>query len=204
MFERILIAGRGEASARVARTCQRIGADTVALAAPGDEDAVHVQAADEVVAVDDFSVYRDPDRVIDLALAHHCVAVHPSYGFFDADPWLAGRGQRLGVTVIGPSADRLALYRDRVAMRMAAIDAGLRVLPGGDALIEDAADAMLMAREVGYPLVMKPGYGIGEPSILTIINEESELLTLLNDAEDPAFAMEAWVDRPRHVEIVLV
>jgi acetyl/propionyl-CoA carboxylase alpha subunit len=204
MFERILIAGRGEASARVARTCQRIGADTVALAAPGDEDAVHVQAADEVVAVDDVSVYRDPDRVIDLALAHHCVAVHPSYGFFDADPWLAGRGQRLGVTVIGPSADRLALYRDRVAMRMAAIDAGLRVLPGGDAIIHDAADAIIMAREVGYPLVMKPGYGVGEPSGLTIVNEESELLRLLNETEDPAFAMEAWVDRPRHVEIVLV
>jgi acetyl/propionyl-CoA carboxylase alpha subunit len=205
MFERILIAGRGEASARVARTCQRIGADTVALAAPGDEEAVHVQACDEVVKIEDVSVYRDPDRLVALALEHNCVAIHPAYGFFDSDPWLAARGAQKGVTVVGPSADRLALYRDRAAMRVAAVDAGLRVLAGADALVTDAADAMMAAREIGYPLVVKAGLGVGEPSTLEIAHTESELLSIVGNAEDPiAFALEAWVDRPRHVEIVLV
>ncbi len=204
MFERILIAGRGEASARVARTCQRIGADTVALAAPGDEEAVHAQAADEVVKIDDLAIYRDADAVIELALAHRCVAVHPAYGFFDADPWLAARGARRGVTVIGPTADRLALYRDRVAMRSAAIEGGLRVLPGGDDIIRDAETAAQMARDVGYPLVMKPAYGVGEPAGLSVVNDESELRALVSAESEPAFAMEAYVERPRHVEIVLV
>lgn len=205
MFERILIAGRGEASARVARTCQRLGADTVAIAAPGDEEAVHVQACDEMVRIDDVAQYRDPDRVLALAKEARCVAVHPTYGLFDAEPWLAGCGPRHGITVIGPAPERIALYRDRAAMRSAAIDAGLRVLPGAEALVHGIDEARAWAREIGYPLVVKPGFGVGEPSGLALIESEEALGQLFVEPDETrALALEAWVDRPRHVEVVLV
>jgi acetyl/propionyl-CoA carboxylase alpha subunit len=204
MFERILIAGRGEASARVARTCQRLGADTVALAAPGDEDAVHVQACDEVVAIESVAQYRDPDRVLAVASAARCAAVHPGSGFFDADPWLAGRAARFGVTVIGPAPERIALYRDRAAIRSAAIDAGLRVLPGAESLVRSLDEARAWGREVGYPLVVKAGYGMGEPASFSIVDDEAGLAALFAEPDDArALAIEAWIDRPRHVEVVL-
>jgi acetyl/propionyl-CoA carboxylase alpha subunit len=205
MFERILIAGRGEASARVARTCQRLGADTVAMVAPGDEDAVHAQACDEVVAIESVAQYRDPDRVLSVASSARCAAVHPGTGFFDADPWLAGRAARSGVTVIGPAPERIALYRDRPAMRSAAIDAGLRVLPGAESLVRSLDEARAWGREVGYPLVVKAGYGMGEPSAFSIVENEAGLAALFADPDEVrALALEAWIDRPRHVEVVLV
>lgn len=203
MFERILIANRGEVAARVARTCGRIGADTVALYEPGEEHAVHVQACDEAVAIEP-GTYRDPVAIVAAALAARCTAIHPG-GLFDADPSLASLGARHGIAVVGPSPDAIALYRDRPAVRAAAIEAGLRVLAGSDDVLRSADEVRAAAAELSYPMVLKPAYGAGEPATLDVAEDADALERLLSSHEEPlALYLEEHVDRPRHVEIVIV
>lgn len=204
MFERILIANRGEVAARVARTCGRIGADTVALHEPGEEQAAHVQACDEAAPIE-VGGHRDPRAIVAAALRARCSAIHPGYGLFDADPSLASLGAACGLTVIGPPPDAIALYRDRAAVRAAAVEAGLRVLPGSDDVLRSVDEVRWAVAELSYPLVLKPAYGAGEPSALWVAEDKAALDAHVAAHEEPfALYLEQHVDRPRHVEILVV
>lgn len=204
MFERILIANRGEVAARVARTCGRIGADTVTLHEPGEEQAAHVQASDESVAIEP-GAHRDPKAIVAAALAARCTAIHAGYGLFDGDPALASLGARHGITVVGPPPDAIVLYRDRPAVRAAAVAAGLRVLPGSEDVHRSREEVRAVAADVGFPVVLKPAYGVGEPAALAVAETAEALEALLEAADEPlAHYVERHVDRPRHVEIVIV
>lgn len=203
MFERILIANRGEVAARVARTCGRIGADTVGLFEPGEEDAVHVQACDESFGIG-AGEHRSARVIVDAAIAAKCTAIHAGYGLFDGDPSLASRGLEKGIVIVGPAPDAIALYRDRAAVRAVAIEAGLRVLPGSEDVLRTLEEANVSAADLGYPLVVKPAYGAGEPAMLSIVEDASQLEAAIGAMDEPrAFYLERHVDRPRHVEIVI-
>ena len=128
MFEKILVMGRGEVAARIARTCRRIGAETVALASDSEVDAIHVSACDEHVSVGPDAVaesYANIPGIVQAALMTQCQAIHPGYGLLEADPMLRRACDAAGVVLIGPSADELVLLLDRVLLREAAAAAGM-------------------------------------------------------------------------------
>jgi acetyl/propionyl-CoA carboxylase alpha subunit len=214
MFEKVLIANRGEVAARVARTCRRIGADTVAVHVAGDEDAVHVQACDGFVRVGPSrerglpptqAAYADIESLLNAAKDSGCAALHPGYGIFDDDPRLARACEKAGIAFIGPTPEELVLFRDRVSMRGAAIDAGLRVLPGSERPIREIAQLHEDAEAVGFPFVIKSAFGIGEPEDSILIESPAELEAITPRIEwDQAHCIERHVDRSRHVEVQLV
>jgi acetyl/propionyl-CoA carboxylase alpha subunit len=220
MFEKILVANRGEVAARVARTCRRIGADTVAVHVEGEEDAVHVQACDAWVRVGPprdpaggasagvpvSASYADVGALIGAARESGCAALHPGYGLLDDDPMLSRGCEKAGIAFVGPSPEELVLFRDRVSVRNAAFDAGLRILPGSERPIREPSELREDAESVGYPLVLKPAFGIGEPSALVVIEsaEDLEAAIARTDWDGAAHYAERHVDRPRHVEVQLV
>jgi acetyl/propionyl-CoA carboxylase alpha subunit len=209
MFDRILVAGRGEVAARIARTCRRIGAHTVAVHGDDEEDAVHVQACDASVRVGPPAVsesYRSVAAVIDAARRTGCVALHPGYGFFDDDPAPARVCERSGITYIGNAPETTVLLRDRIAVRNAARDAGLRVLPGSRRPIREADELRADAEQIGYPLVIKPAFGISEvPAMGRVSNpEELEGFIARTEWDGTALDVEREIERPRHVEVQVV
>ncbi len=206
MFEKILVMGRGEVVARVARTCRRIGAETVALYTDAEAESVHVQACDEAVHIGADAIagsHADVDVVVGAAVRSGCQALHPGYGMIEADPRLPRACERAGITFVGPAAETIVLLRDRVALRVAAIEAGLRVLPGSERPLYDASELRADVAAIGYPIVVKPVFGYGEPDALAVATDDEELEAFLARAEwdGEARYVERWVDRPRHVEI---
>jgi biotin carboxylase len=216
MFERILIANRGEIAARLARTLRRLGADTVAVCVPGEETTVHVQACDTHVVLSSSAPdpYRDVAAIVRAAKDSGCQAVHAGYGLFDRGPELARAVERAGLVHVGPLPELVVLLRDRAALRTAAEEAGLRVLaassralaaPGEDEWAQALRDE---SGQLGFPLVIKPAYGVQEPATLTVIDDAEGLEGWINqrtkDDEGDAVVLERWVERPRHVEVYVV
>lgn len=217
MFEKILVANRGEVAARVARTCRRIGADTVAIHVEGEEEAVHVQACDASVRVGPprdpagggvpvRASYGDVSEVMGAAIETCCTALHPGYGLLDDDPTLARACERAGIVFVGPTPEELVLFRDRVSIRNAAFDAGLRILAGSERPIREPEQLREDAELIGYPLVIKPAFGIGEPPELRVIESAEDLEAAIASADwdGATHYVERHVDRPRHVEVQLV
>lgn len=203
MFEKILVANRGEIAARVARTCRRIGADTVAMCAEGEEESVHVQACDEAAAIGPAEGHASAELVVATALANGCQAIHPGYGLFDESLELPRRAEAAGIALIGPSAETIALHRDRLALREAAIEAGLRVLPASAEPHSTLEAAIEEGRSLGYPVVVKRALGLVEPRILMVATDEASLIAHVRELEldGAAIALERHIDRPRHVEV---
>ncbi len=203
MFEKILVAGRGEIAARVARTCRRLGADTVATCADGEEDSVHAQACDSVARIGPSENHTDATVIVGTAVANGCQAIHPGYGFFDESLELPRRAEAAGVALVGPSAEVLVLHRDRLALREAAIEAGVRVLPASNAPAGTIEQARAEAEGLGYPLVVKRAVGVSEPRVLLVAEDEAQLEAHLAGLELPgaAVVLERHIDRPRHVEV---
>ncbi|UJR79973.1 biotin carboxylase N-terminal domain-containing protein [Sandaracinus amylolyticus] len=215
MFEKILVANRGEVAARVARTCRRIGADTVTVHTDGEEDSVHAQACDEAVrvgpprtngAVPVRDSYANVAALIGAARATGCSALHPGYGLLDDDPTLARACEAAGIAFVGPSPEELVLYRDRFSIRHAAFDAGLRILPGSERPIREPSELREDVEAIGYPLVIKPAFGLGEPTVLPTLESADDLERAIGgiEWEGAACYVERHVDRPRHVEVQLV
>ncbi|HJL19469.1 MAG TPA: biotin carboxylase N-terminal domain-containing protein [Sandaracinaceae bacterium LLY-WYZ-13_1] len=209
MFERILIANRGEVAARVARTCRRLGVETVGVHVTREEDSVHVEACDESICLgDDPRVYRDAQTLVEAAAKAGARAVHPGYGLLADEPDFAQAIEEKGLIFVGPAAERFEHARNRMAVRQVAIDAGVRVLPAGTTPILEPNDALAEVDAVGYPVVVKPVRGVGEPARLPVAPDVAalhEALEGLAPLSDHAGAyLERWVDRARHVEVQLV
>jgi acetyl/propionyl-CoA carboxylase alpha subunit len=210
MFETILVANRGEVAARIARTCRRIGADTIAIHADGEEDAVHVQACDGSERIGPAEVaqsYASIAALIEIAKRRGCAAIHPGYGLFDADPELPRACERAGIAFVGPTPEQLVLLRDRVSVRNAAFDAGLRILAGSERPIREPDQLRADAESIGFPLTIKPAFGIGEPpAALAVLAGPAELEAYIakTDWDGAAVYAERHIERARHVEVQLV
>lgn len=209
MFERILIANRGEVAARVARTCRRLGIETVALHTTAEASAPHVEACDESIDVgDDPAVFDDVERMVDAARRANVQAVHPGYGLARDEVAFARALAEAGIAYVGPSAERLAALCDRLAVRNAAAELGVRVLPGSERPILEPNAALADVDVLSYPVVVKAARGFGEPDGLPVANDVAELSEALDalgslDAIGGAY-LERWVERARHVEVQLV
>ena len=216
LFEKVLIANRGEIARRVIRTCRRLGIRTVAVYSEADRETPHVTDADESVAIGPAAAkesYLNIDAILAAIKQTGAQAVHPGYGFLSEKSAFARAVAEAGVTFIGPPPDVLDAFGDKMKARHVALSAGTRPVPGTDAPIaidtpEGIAHAREVARTVGYPVVAKAvggGGGIG----MQVVQDESGIERALKSCSDRGKAsfsdarvyLERYVAQPRHIEV---
>jgi acetyl-CoA carboxylase biotin carboxylase subunit len=210
MFEKILIANRGEIALRIHRACREIGIQTVAVHSTADADAMHVRLADESVCIGEAPAsesYMNVPAILSAAIITGADAIHPGYGFLSEDANFAEIVAEHGFVFIGPKVEQLRLMGDKVAARKAVADAGLPVVPGSSGPVSEA-EALATAEAIGYPLLVKAAGGGGGKG-MKVANSARELRQALVVAKAEAGAsfgddrlyVERFFDRPRHIEV---
>jgi propionyl-CoA carboxylase alpha chain len=214
LFKKILIANRGEIASRIIRTCKRMGIGTVAVYSEVDFRSSFVQEADEATCIGPAASqesYLAKEKIIGAALAYGCQAVHPGYGFLSENSEFAQMVVDAGLAFVGPSAAAIARLGDKVASKALAIRAGVPVVPGFHDVIKDPAQAIAVAEEIGFPLLLKPAAGGGGRGmrIVTSKVEVAPALAACREETRKSFAddrifMERYITRPRHIEIQII
>jgi len=211
MFQKILIANRGEIACRIARAARRMGIRTVAVYSDADADALHVQMADETVRIGpapSAESYLRIDRIIEACRATGAEAVHPGYGFLSENARFAEALEAAGIVFIGPDARAIAAMGDKIEAKKIAQAAGVATVPGRLEAIPDGEEAVRIAREVGYPVMLKAAAGGGGKG-MRIARSDAELREgfrlAANEARssfgDARVFIERYVEEPRHIEI---
>ena len=211
MFKKILIANRGEIACRIIRTARRIGIATVAVYSDADAEALHVRMADEAVRIGpppSAESYLKIDRIVDACRQSGAEAVHPGYGFLSENPVFARALVKAGVAFIGPPAEAIAAMGDKIESKKLARTAGVSSVPGHLDVIPDAEAAVAIARDIGYPVMIKASAGGGGKG-MRIAAGDSEVRDGFRSAASEAkssFAddrifIEKYIERPRHIEI---
>ena len=210
MFEKILIANRGEIALRLIYACRELGVRTVAVYSEADENALHVRFADEEVCIGPptaIDSYLNVPAIITAAEVTGADAIHPGYGFLSESAYMAEAAEACEITFIGPSPRVLRLMGDKVAARRAMRKAGLPILPGSENAAESLSAVMKLARKLGYPLIVKAvggGGGRGMRIARTVDELEQAWTTGKHEAEvsfgNGAVYLEKYVDAPRHIE----
>ncbi len=211
MFDTILVANRGEIAARVIRTANKMGIETIAIYSEADAKAPHVNLADKAVEIGPAHVtksYLDQDAVIQAALDHEVDAIHPGYGLLSENPEFVRRVEDAGIVFIGPRPEVMELMGNKSQAREFAENAGVPVVPGSDGAVADKEAAKEIAEELGYPVLVKASAGGGGIGMNLAKNEkklEKAIDTSVRRAEsafgDPSFYIEKYVETPRHVEV---
>ncbi|NNG13253.1 MAG: acetyl-CoA carboxylase biotin carboxylase subunit [Halobacteria archaeon] len=210
MIHKILIANRGEVAVRIIRACAEAKITSVAIYADADRHALHVKKADEAynIGPDSVSGYLNAHRIVNLAVASGCDALHPGYGFLSENPLLNEICQRRNIRYIGPDAEVIRRMGDKVAARSAMQAAGIPVIPGSDGNLANLEEALALAETIGYPIMLKATSGGGGRGIRRC-NSPQDLKRnyqrVLSEASK-AFGradifMEKCIDRPRHIEV---
>ncbi|MBR1728806.1 MAG: ATP-grasp domain-containing protein [Selenomonadaceae bacterium] len=207
MFKRILIANRGEIAVRVIRACQELGIETAAIYSDADKTALHVQMADVSFRVgkeDAMDSYLNREAIIQAAIQAKADAVHPGYGFLSEDDQFAEMVTKAGMTWIGPMPETIKLVGDKDAARASVAPSGIPMAKGSDPLTSNEM-AIEAAREVKYPVILKPVSGGGGKSMFIAHNEE-ELKKILQivDVTKTRFYFEHYIERSRHIEVQIV
>jgi len=211
MFKKILIANRGEIACRIIRTARRMGIRTVAVASEADARALHVRQADEAVAIGPPAAaqsYLDVKKILAAVEATGADAVHPGYGFLSEKAAFAKALKKAGVAFIGPPAAAIAAMGDKIESKKLAAKAGVNVIPGHAEAIADAAEAVRVARKIGYPVMLKASAGGGGKG-MRIAGDDVECRDGLKRAASEAQSafgdgrvlIEKYVENPRHIEI---
>ncbi len=214
MFEKILIANRGEIACRIIRTCRAHGIRTVAVYSTADETAVHVEMADEAVCIGPSPAresYLCIDRIVEACLSTGAQAVHPGYGFLAENPLFAEALAEAGIVFIGPPAHAIRAMGDKIESKRLAHRAGVSVVPGHEDPVHTFAEALHVAREIGFPVMIKAAAGGGGKGMRIARNEE-ELREGIERARaeaassfgDDRVFVEKFVERPRHIEIQIL
>ncbi|MFZ2633981.1 MAG: acetyl-CoA carboxylase biotin carboxylase subunit [Desulfosalsimonadaceae bacterium] len=214
MFDKILIANRGEIACRVIRTCKKMNIRTIAVYSEADVRSLHVQLADEAVCIGPSPAhesYLNTDKILSVALSKGCQAIHPGYGFLSENHRFAEAATAAGLTFIGPPATAIALMGDKIASKELAKKAGVPVIPGHDAPVEDCAEALTAASMIGYPVMLKPAAGGGGKGMrIVFAPEEMEGALATSRSEtrkafgDARIFIERYIQRPRHIEIQIL
>lgn len=212
MFEKILIANRGEIALRIQRACRELGIKTVVVHSEADREAKYVRLADESVCIGPVpsrESYLNMPAIISAAEVTDSEAIHPGYGFLSENADFADRVEKSGFVFIGPRPDTIRLMGDKVSAKRAMIEAGVPVVPGSEgALPDDPQEIIRVAREVGYPVIIKAAGGGGGRGIRVVYTEAALLnaVTMTRSEAGAAFNnpevyMEKFLENPRHVEI---
>jgi len=211
MFDKILIANRGEIALRVLRACKELGIATVAVHSTADEDAMHVRLADESVCIGPPPAkdsYLNIPALLAACEITGADAVHPGYGFLSENARFAEILAEHNVHFIGPRPEHIRLMGDKIAAKRAAKELGIPVVPGSEGGVGSDAQAVVLAGEVGYPLILKAAAGGGGRG-MRVVRAESELAAALLSARaeaksafgDDTVYLEKYLERPRHIEI---
>jgi len=214
MFEKILIANRGEIAVRIARACREMGIRSVAVFSDADRASLHVRRADQAYRIGPApsrESYLLVDKIVQTAKAARCDAIHPGYGFLAENPALPRACASEGITFIGPSPDAMAQLGSKTAARQLAKRVGVPTVPGTLDPIERAEDVAQTAKEIGFPVVLKAVAGGGGKG-MRLIQEERELASAFRDASSEAanafgdgrLYLERFLLRPRHIEIQVI
>jgi pyruvate carboxylase len=213
--QKLLVANRGEIAIRVFRAATELGLRTVAIYAEEDRFSRHRFKADEAYQLDTtkgpVGAYLDHEGIVALAKSKGVTLIHPGYGFLSENADFARACQREGITFIGPSADLLGSMGDKTAARAQAISAKVPVLPGTDDAISDPDQALTVAHEVGFPLIIKAAFGGGGRG-MRIVEKPSELQARLAEAQEeaqnafgnPAVFLERYIKRAKHIEVQIL
>jgi acetyl-CoA carboxylase biotin carboxylase subunit len=211
MFEKILIANRGEVALRIQRTCRTLGIKTVVVHSEADREAKYVKLADESVCIGpppSAMSYLNIPAIISAAEVTDSEAIHPGYGFLSENADFAERVEQSGFVFIGPRAETIRLLGDKVNAKSAMKKAGIPVVPGTEgALPEEANDIVKLARAVGYPVMVKAAGGGGGRG-MRVVHTEAALMTAVQltrtEAEaafgNPTLYLEKYLENPRHIE----
>ncbi len=204
MFKRLLIANRGEIAVRIIRACQELGIETVAVYSEADKNAMHVQLADLSYCIgpsDASQSYLNMEAILTAAAATKAEAIHPGYGFLSEDADFAEKVTDSGLVWVGPLAETIRQVGDKDVAREAMLAAGLPMTKGSKPL-KNNEEAPALAREVGYPVIIKPVSGGGGKSMFVINNEEELLSTLqIIDVTKVQFYFEHYIAQSRHIEV---
>ncbi|NLA58514.1 MAG: acetyl-CoA carboxylase biotin carboxylase subunit [Firmicutes bacterium] len=214
MFEKILVANRGEIAVRIIRACKELGVRTVAIYSEADAAALHVRLADEAVCVGPASSarsYLNIPNIISAALLTGAEAIHPGYGYLAERARFAEICEDHGIEFIGPRPSTIECMGDKAKAKKAMEAAGVPVIPGSDGPVESDSEALKIAGEIGYPVIVKASAGGGGKGMRVVYCQE-DLLRSLNLARaeaDAAFGsgevyIEKFIYKPRHVEIQIV
>ncbi|MEP7139643.1 MAG: acetyl/propionyl/methylcrotonyl-CoA carboxylase subunit alpha [Caldimonas sp.] len=211
MFKKILIANRGEIACRVIKTAKRMGIATVAVYSEADRDALHVELADEAVAIGappSRESYLSMDKIIAACKETRADAVHPGYGFLSENEKFARRVEEEGIVFIGPKHASIAAMGDKIQSKKLAAKAGVSTIPGHNEAIENATLAVEIARKIGYPVMIKASAGGGGKGLRVAWNDvqaEEGFASCRSEAKasfgDDRVFIEKFVEEPRHIEI---
>jgi len=211
MFTKILIANRGEIACRVIKTARKMGIKTVAVYSEADRDARHVQLADEAVhigAAPSRESYLRMDRIIEACKQTGAQAVHPGYGFLSENEEFARKVEEEGITFIGPKHHSIAAMGDKIASKKLANEAKVNTIPGWNEAIESAERAVSIAKDIGYPVMIKASAGGGGKGLRVAYNDKEAFegfTSCRNEARnsfgDDRVFIEKFVEEPRHIEI---
>lgn len=214
MFNKILIANRGEIALRIIRTCKEMGIKTVAIYSKADADSLHVRFADEAVCIGpppSSESYLNIPRIMAAVEITNADAIHPGYGFLSENADFAEICKQSGVKFIGPTADMIRKMGDKVTAKETMIKAGVPVVPGSDGLLKDIKQGIKIANQIGYPVILKATAGGGGKG-MRIVNQDSEFEHAWETAKQEAKAsfsndglyIEKYVVEPRHIEFQIV
>jgi len=214
VFKKILIANRGEIACRVIKTARRMGIKTVAVYSDADKDALHVEMADEAVHIGpppSAQSYLQIEKIVQACKDTGAEAVHPGYGFLSEREAFAEALAKIGVAFIGPNVKAIAAMGDKIESKKLAVAAKVTTVPGFVGEIKDADHAKKIAKDIGYPVMVKASAGGGGKG-LRIVHKEDELVQAIQSSQNEARAsfgddrlfVEKFVTEPRHIEIQLI
>ena len=214
MLKRILIANRGEVAVRIIRACRELGIETVAIYSEADKEALHVRLADRAVCIGPAKMsksYLNIKNIIETACLTGCDSIHPGFGFLSENAHFAQICEEIGLKWIGPSKEMITLMGNKSKAKETMEKAGVPVVPGSNGVLKDEKQAEKIAKQIGYPVILKASSGGGGKGI-RIVHEENELKGAFrlvkqeakNSFNDDAIYLEKFIENPRHVEVQLL
>ena len=215
MFDKILIANRGEIALRIQRACRELGVKNVVVYSTADKEAKYVKLADEAVCIGPPASslsYLNMPAIISAAEVTEAQAIHPGYGFLSENADFADRVEKSGFVFIGPTAETIRLMGDKVSAKQSMIAAGVPCVPGSEgALPENPREIMAIAKKVGYPVIIKAAGGGGGRG-MRVVNSEAQLINSVNMTREeagrafgnPEVYLEKFLTNPRHIEIQIL
>lgn len=213
-FSKILIANRGEIALRILRTCEELGIGTIAVHSTVDRHALHVQLADEAVCIGEPSSsksYLNIPNIIAAALTRNATAIHPGYGFLAENARFADICADHDLSFIGPSSEAIRRMGDKSTAKATVQEVGVPTVPGSDGLVCSETEALALAQQIGYPLMIKATAGGGGRG-MRLVHEEENLVKLFLAAQgeaeaafgNPGLYIERFIEKPRHIEFQIL
>ena len=214
MFNKILIANRGEIAVRIIRACREMGIQTVAVYSEADRDCLHTLLADEAICIGpapSTQSYLNMERILSATVAMKADAIHPGFGFLSENARFAELCSKCNITFIGPSAEIINRMGNKSEARKTMIEAGVPVVPGSKVAVYTAEDGLAMAKEIGFPVMIKASSGGGGKG-MRISRSEEDFTEFFNAAQlesvkgfsDDTMYIEKYIEKPRHVEFQIM